>query len=146
MGNTTAGLENDSAAAVDATGNWWGSINGPTTAALNTYAYDGITTGNAVIGNATVAPWLTDGTDTEPSTPGFQPGPLDTTPPALPSAPQMTAASDTGISHTVTADTTPVFVGTADPGTTVALMEGEPSLAKQRPRGRQLEHYQLRLG
>ena len=32
MGNTTAGLENDSAAAVDATGNWWGSINGPTTA------------------------------------------------------------------------------------------------------------------
>ena len=40
-----------------------GSINGPTTAALNTYAYDGITTGNAVIGNATVAPWLTDGTN-----------------------------------------------------------------------------------
>ena len=129
MGNTTAGL-NDSAAAVDATGNWWGSINGPTTAALNTYAYDGITTGNAVIGNATVAPWLTDGTNyASPGAPGFVPGTLDPTYPSVPGAP-TTAGNLSSDGTIVTNVTTPTFNGTADPGTTVALMEGTTVLGQ----------------
>ena len=130
MGNATAGLENDSAAAVDATGNWWGSINGPTTAALNTYAYDGITTGNAVIGNATVAPWLTDGTNyASPGAPGFVPGTLNPTYPSVPGAP-TTAGNLSSDGTIVTNVTTPTFTGTANPGTTVALMEGTTVLGQ----------------
>ena len=130
-GNTTAGLQNNKAIAIDASANWWGSENGPTTP-LNTYAYGSMTTGDAVIGNAIIAPWLTDGTDQEPDTPGFQPGPLDTTPPAVPSTPDMTDDSDTGISNTdnITKINTPTFVGTGEPGTTIALMEGDTVLGQ----------------
>ncbi len=81
-GNTTAGVENNSAATVNATGNWWGSANGPTTP-LNTYAHDGMTTGDTVINNATITPWLDSGTDAQQSMSGFQPGTLDTTTPVV---------------------------------------------------------------
>ena len=123
-------MNNHTHATIDASGNWWGSENGPTTP-LNTYAYDGITTGGAVIGNATIAPWLTDGADTSTDV-GFQPGALDSTPPALPSIPDMTDSSDTGVSFTdnITRTNTPSFSGTADPGTTIALMEGATVLGQ----------------
>jgi hypothetical protein len=50
----------------------------------------------------------------------------DNTPPGAPSAPDLQAASDTGTSSTdnLTADTTPTFDGTAEPGATVQLFAG----------------------
>ncbi len=47
-----------------------------------------------------------------------------TPPPPAPSTPNLTAASDTGVSSTddVTADNTPTFVGTAEAGSTVTLI------------------------
>ncbi|MBW8884329.1 MAG: right-handed parallel beta-helix repeat-containing protein, partial [Planctomycetia bacterium] len=68
-GNAAGGLQNSSTIPVNATDNWWGSATGPN-GSVNSYS-DG--TGQAVTGNVTVAPWLTDGTDTQPGTPGFQP-------------------------------------------------------------------------
>jgi hypothetical protein len=51
---------------------------------------------------------------------------IDSTPPAAPSTPALTPASDTGISHTdnITTLATPTFTGTAEPGSTVRLLEG----------------------
>jgi Ca2+-binding RTX toxin-like protein len=54
---------------------------------------------------------------------------VDTTPPVAPSQPDMTEASDDGVSNTdnITTDTTPTFTGTAEPGTTVTLFsDGTP--------------------
>ncbi len=53
---------------------------------------------------------------------------IDTTPPAVPSTPDLDPASDTGASNTdnVTDDTTPTFNGTADPGTTIEVFERTP--------------------
>jgi hypothetical protein len=50
---------------------------------------------------------------------------LDHTAPAAPSTPDMSAATDTGISSTdnITRNTTPVFSGTAESGTTVTLYD-----------------------
>ncbi|TPW10500.1 MAG: fibronectin type III domain-containing protein, partial [Halothiobacillaceae bacterium] len=50
---------------------------------------------------------------------------LDTTAPAAPSTPDMTAATDTGVSNTdnITANTTPVFTGTAEANSTVKLYD-----------------------
>ncbi len=50
----------------------------------------------------------------------------DNTPPSAPSAPDLQAASDTGVSSAdnLTADTTPTFDGTAEPGATVQLFAG----------------------
>ena len=62
-GNILSGLNVQSLGAVDASGNWWGSPNGPDTA-LNTWP--GVPKGDNVIGTAIIAPWLTDGTDTDP--------------------------------------------------------------------------------
>ncbi|MDC3009097.1 Ig-like domain-containing protein, partial [bacterium] len=54
----------------------------------------------------------------------------DATPPVSPSAPDLTAASDTGNSDTdnLTGDTTPTFTGTAEAGTTVELFADGASL------------------
>jgi len=51
---------------------------------------------------------------------------IDTTVPAAPSAPDLTAASDSGVSNTdnITNVTTPTFTGTAEAGTTVTLFSG----------------------
>ncbi|HEY4545317.1 MAG TPA: Ig-like domain-containing protein [Pedomonas sp.] len=48
---------------------------------------------------------------------------IDTTPPAAPSTPDLSAASDTGISNAdnITNDTNPTFTGTAGAGSTVEL-------------------------
>src|SRR3954465_3980780 len=49
---------------------------------------------------------------------------LATPPPAVPSTPDMTAATDSGVSSTdnITSVTTPTFTGTADAGSTVTLL------------------------
>ncbi len=54
-------------ASADGTNNWWGSPTGPSNAA------NPGGTGDSVVGNATFAPWLCDGTDTLPLIVGFQP-------------------------------------------------------------------------
>jgi len=48
---------------------------------------------------------------------------IDTTPPNIPSIPDMTSVTDTGLSNTnnITNDTTPVFTGSAEAGSTVTL-------------------------
>jgi Ca2+-binding RTX toxin-like protein len=51
---------------------------------------------------------------------------IDSTAPAAPSPPDLTAASDNGSSNTdnVTSVTTPIFTGTAEAGSTVSLYDG----------------------
>ncbi len=55
---------------------------------------------------------------------------VDTTAPAAPSAPDLEAASDTGVSSTdnITSDTTPTLTGTAEAGVTVEIFDGVTSL------------------
>ncbi|MCW2808848.1 MAG: hypothetical protein JWQ93_2803 [Marmoricola sp.] len=50
----------------------------------------------------------------------------DATPPSAPSAPSLTAASDTGTSTSdlITSDATPTFTGSAETGSTVTLYDG----------------------
>src|SRR5438132_4225225 len=69
--NSDAGLDNESADRVNASENWWGTINGPADPAngFNVGAQ-----GNAVKGNAAFMPWLASGEDTQPAVAGFQPG------------------------------------------------------------------------
>ena len=91
-GNFTDSVSNTSTLdAVNAFGNWWGSANGPTTA-LNAFADPvSLATGGAVIGSATIVPWLTDGTNyAQPGSAGFVPATLDTAPPVVtpPTSPQ----------------------------------------------------------
>src|SRR5207244_1751103 len=56
---------------------------------------------------------------------------LDNTAPAAPSSPDMTAATDSGVSTTdnLTSVTTPTFTGTAEAGSTVTLFKGGTALA-----------------
>jgi len=60
----------DSYNAIDARSNWWGSANGPTST-LN--SYNKSSQGVSASGILIIAPWLTDGTDTDLATIGFQP-------------------------------------------------------------------------
>ncbi|MFZ4401265.1 MAG: T9SS type A sorting domain-containing protein [Bacteroidales bacterium] len=60
--NLNMGVVNNSSVSVAATCNWWGTTVAAAIAA-------GIT------GNVTYSPWLNNGTDNQPSTPGFQPVP-----------------------------------------------------------------------
>ena len=130
--NTTAGLENDSTITVDASNNWWNSANGPDTT-LNTFQYP--TSGDNVIGtDVIIAPWLSDGIDSDASTPGFQHAPAN----AAPSTPTISleASSDTysapngpdsGIgtdNDGITSDSTPTFTEAGDDGDTINLYQG----------------------
>lgn len=64
------GLETGtSGSTVDATENWWGHETGPNHSSNPTGQ------GNLLIGDALFSPCLPSGEDTDPSTPGFQPGP-----------------------------------------------------------------------
>jgi uncharacterized delta-60 repeat protein len=131
-GNGNAGLENDSAVMVDASNNWWGSADGPDTP-LNTFMYP--TTGDIVVGSdVIVAPWLSDGTDSEPDVAGFQHADANAsvTTPMI----SLEASSDTygaanapdsgigGDSDGITSDSTPTFDGTGDDGDTINLYDG----------------------
>ncbi len=69
-GNPMAGLENDSTVTIDARNNWWGDADGPNTP-LNT-DHPNNSAGDTILGTALIAPWLTDGIDSDASTPGFQ--------------------------------------------------------------------------
>ena len=85
----------------------------------------GATTGDTVSGTVNVAAWLNIGTDTDLTTPGFQPASLDTVNPTT-TLPDLTAASDTGVSDTdnVTSDSTPTFQGSVDEAVVVPSVCG----------------------
>ena len=80
---------------ITATGNWWGSPNGPTTP-QNTFASSG--TGDVVSGSASLAPWYTSGAATSQS-PGWYPATtptantLDTAPPVVTTSTQAATES-----------------------------------------------------
>ncbi len=65
--NNTSGLVNTTSLKVDASNNWWGSINGPIEAA------NPGGNGQIISGSAVYNPWLCSGTDAQPAVPGFQP-------------------------------------------------------------------------
>lgn len=89
-GNSIAGLQNDSALSIDASGNWWGSADGPNSPA-NAYQPNN-PAGDTVLGsNIVLAPWLTVGTNTASSANGFQPTALDAQPPILTDQADQTA-------------------------------------------------------
>ncbi len=90
-GNSLYGLQSGSTGAtINASDNWWGSANGPTTP-LNTYASSG--TGDTVSGNVNVVSWYTSGDHTS-QTPGWYPAAaLDTTAPTV-SAPSDQSAGE----------------------------------------------------
>jgi parallel beta-helix repeat protein len=67
-GNGDYGIEADSSSPVDASGNSWGHSSGPYHTILNPLA-----TGDRVSDYVDYTPWLHFGTDTELTTPGFQP-------------------------------------------------------------------------
>ena len=114
-GNTAFGLRSQAVTTIDAHGNWWGQVHGPTTTDNSWTSVVGTTTGDTVSGTVNVAAWLNIGTDTDLTTPGFQPASLDTVNPTT-TLPDLTAASDTGVSDTdnVTSDSTPAFQGSVD--------------------------------
>ena len=66
-----AGLINDTGHTVDATNNWWGSANGPTTPENE---FEGMPKGDSITGSGTTlfSPWLADGIDSNDSIAGFQ--------------------------------------------------------------------------
>ena len=86
-GNSLYGLQSGSTGAtINASGNWWGSVNGPTST-LNTFASSG--TGETVTGNVSVVPWYTSGAATT-ATPGWYPATtLDTAPPVVTTSTQI---------------------------------------------------------
>ena len=105
--------------------------------------YDGTTVIGTASANATTGKWtinstkLADGVHSITATAADKFGNLsaaspamsvtiDTVAPAAPSAPDLTAVSDTGVSNTdnITNLKTPTFTGTAEAGTTVAIYNG----------------------
>jgi|GEM_PF-1558738 len=119
-GTTTAGasvtLFNDanSNGNVDA-----GELMGTGTATGGTWS---ITTSALAAGTYNVRAIASNGDGTSAASAGLSVT-IDTTAPAAPSAPDLTASSDRGTSDTddLTSDTTPTFTGTAGAGTTVWL-------------------------
>jgi hypothetical protein len=69
-GNSGAGLANGTGTTIDATGNWWGSPTGPTSAGNPGGS------GAHISANASFKPWLCDGADTSAAV-GFQPNPAN---------------------------------------------------------------------
>ncbi len=131
----STGLINHSALAVDATGNWWGQSHGPATtpASLNPWGDPGtpgnlfpstgqtlgLPANNNDSGTISVAAWLTDGTDSDSTTNGFQHGAADNTPPGT------TITGPAGV-----LSTTPTVSGTSEPNSLVRLFEGTTFLGQ----------------
>ena len=120
-GNTAAGLEIDSAAGaytgtLAASFNWWGSATGPTIA-----SNPGGTGQSIVDPGAQVAftPFLTNGTDTDPATPGFQ---------CLPRASAADATIAEGDSGTATVDV-PVTLDNPSSSTVTIAFETQDGTA-----------------
>ena len=106
-GNGSA-WQNYSASSLNVAGNWWGRSTGPAT--------------DEVFGLATVAPWLTDGDDAEPATPGFQHAPPDNVPPTTPTIAGM--GPDSGIpGDGITSSTSLSITGTAEANSTVTVFD-----------------------
>ena len=96
------------------------------------------TTGDVVTqpggGDVLLAPWLTNGTDTDLMAAGFQPGMTDMLAPAAPSTPDLNAGSDSldpnatpligTNSDDITDINTPSFSGTAEANALVRLYDG----------------------
>ncbi|MFD2365131.1 Ig-like domain-containing protein [Pseudoduganella sp. GCM10020061] len=102
-----------------------GAITGTGTTRTATFTADGSTT------TASVQVKASSYTDAAGNAGGAANSPaitvtLDSTPPAAPSMPDLSSASDSGSSTTdnVTVDSTPSFTGTAEAGATVKLYEG----------------------
>jgi hypothetical protein len=101
QGNPTAGLNLAAGAytgTLDATNNWWGSPTGPTTPRNPGGRGDAIIDPDGVV---QFVPFLTNGADSQPNTPGFQPFPNlppPLPPPLPPGAPALFAVT-VGTSH-----------------------------------------------
>ena len=119
------GLANLSSININAAGNWWGSVNGPTSSLNPTLDIPkGVTVTNAGAGSIIIAPWISDnGDDTNLVAEGFQHSVGDVTPPAAPTTPDLLASSDTGAYSTddITNDSTPSFEGVAEYSSTVQI-------------------------
>jgi autotransporter-associated beta strand protein len=64
----SAGVDNEAAIGTpNVVSNWWGNVSGPTSVSSNPYG-----TGSAIVGSATIAPWLASG-ENFATGPGFQP-------------------------------------------------------------------------
>lgn len=125
---TYTGADNVTLADGDITLNKTGTANGTVTvlgsgAATRTVTIRGIT-GDGTLGITVAAGTASDTAGNMAVSPGasiaFN---VDNTAPAAPSAPDMTAATDTGTSNTdnITKNTTPVFTGKAEAGSAVTL-------------------------
>jgi VCBS repeat-containing protein len=126
----SVGLVNNSALAIDAAGNWWGQSHGPTTApaSLNPWGDTafpstgqtlGLPVNNTSGGSVGIAAWLTDGTDSDTTTSGFQHAAADNTPPGT------TITGPAGV-----LSTTPTVSGTSEPNSLVRLFEGSTFLGQ----------------
>jgi hypothetical protein len=100
------------AATADASGNW------------------SLTTGLLADGAHTVSARATDAAGNTSLSSSALAVMIDTGAPVAPSAPDLDAASDTGNSDSddLTADNTPTFTGTAEPGSAVELLDGAASV------------------
>ncbi|MFH0991207.1 MAG: right-handed parallel beta-helix repeat-containing protein, partial [bacterium] len=68
-GNSTAGVQNNSSTALAAYNNWWGGTGGPVHTSNTTNT---LSKGNSVSDNVVYSSWLTNGSDGDVETPGFQ--------------------------------------------------------------------------
>ncbi len=137
-GNQTGVRADSIGTPINITGNYWGSINGPASP-LNTYAYGTLTTGDSVVGNVSVVPWLIDGIDSAPLVAGFQHAAPDSIPPTV-STPSLAPSSDSFDPNAhpligtnadrVTNINTPTLTGNAEPGATVTILDGTTVVAQ----------------
>ena len=136
------GVNNTNSATLDADGNWWGSVYGPTSAAN---PWDGVQpTGASVLGNVTFTPWLTDGTDTAPNVSGFQPNPGDVT---APGATTIDLVTDSGNpTDNVTNDDTPTLAGVTEIGACRGGSLGRHGAQSGRGRRRRSDVYRYGRG
>lgn len=98
------------------------TVSGTTLVTNNSQAIS-VNVSSLVDGTLTVSVYLKDGSGNNGATVSDNSALLDQTPPAAPSVPDLSAASDSGISDSddITNDVTPTFEGTAIPNSTVTL-------------------------